>query len=111
MYIDGIKLFIKNEKELETLTQTVRIYSEDTAIEFDIKSAMLMIEGIKPPNQEKSERTEKGKITNIWEYRKRTPSNMRRWKKNEKQRKEKNTSGERENNPRPNYTAKISSKG
>ena len=27
MYIDGIKLFAENEKELETLIQAVRIYS------------------------------------------------------------------------------------
>ena len=29
MYMDGIKLFAKNEKELKTLIQAVRIYSED----------------------------------------------------------------------------------
>ena len=29
MYMDDIKLFAKNEKELETLIHTVRIYSED----------------------------------------------------------------------------------
>ena len=29
MYMEGIKLFAKNEKELETLIQTVRIYSQD----------------------------------------------------------------------------------
>ena len=29
MYIDDIKLFAKNEKELETLIQTIRIYSQD----------------------------------------------------------------------------------
>ena len=29
MYMDDIKLFAKNEKELETLIQTVRIYSQD----------------------------------------------------------------------------------
>ena len=29
MYMDDIKLFAKNEKELETLIPTVRIYSED----------------------------------------------------------------------------------
>ena len=29
MYMDDIKPFAKNEKELETLTQAVRIYSQD----------------------------------------------------------------------------------
>ena len=29
MYMDDIKLFAKNEKELETLIQAVRIYSDD----------------------------------------------------------------------------------
>ena len=29
MYKDFIKLFAKNEKELEILTQTIRIYSQD----------------------------------------------------------------------------------
>ena len=59
MYIDDIKLFTKNEKELETLIQAVRIYSEDIGTEFDIeKCAMLimksgkrhMTEGIELPN-------------------------------------------------------------
>ena len=37
MYIDDIKLFAKNEKESETLIQTVRIYSQDIKMEFDRK--------------------------------------------------------------------------
>ena len=32
-----IKLFAKNEKELETLIKAVRIYSEDIGMEFDIE--------------------------------------------------------------------------
>ena len=39
MYRDDIKLFAKGEKELETLIQTVRIYSQDIGIEFGIKNA------------------------------------------------------------------------
>ena len=31
MYMNNIKFFGKNEKEVETLKQTVRIYSEDIA--------------------------------------------------------------------------------
>ena len=34
MYIDDIKLFVKKEKELETLIQAVRIYSDDIRMEF-----------------------------------------------------------------------------
>ena len=37
MYLDDIKLFAKNEKELETLIHTVRIYSQDIGMEFGIK--------------------------------------------------------------------------
>ena len=36
MYMDSIKLFAKNEKELETLIQTVRIYKQDIGMEFGI---------------------------------------------------------------------------
>ena len=36
MYIDDSKPFAKKEKELETLTQAVRIYSQDKGVEFGI---------------------------------------------------------------------------
>ena len=60
MNMDDIKLFAKNEKELENLIQTVRIFSQDIGMEFGIeKCAMLvmksgkryMTEGVKLPNQ------------------------------------------------------------
>ena len=38
MYMDNIKLFAKNEKELEILIQAVRIYSEDIGMEFNIEN-------------------------------------------------------------------------
>ena len=38
MYMDDIKLFAKNEKELETLIHAVRIYSQDLGMEFGIKN-------------------------------------------------------------------------
>ena len=62
MYMDDIKLFAKNEKELETLIHAVRIYSQDIGMEFGIeKCAMLvmksgkrhMTEGMELPNQDK----------------------------------------------------------
>ena len=37
IYMDNIKLFAKNEKELETLIQAVRIYNDDAGIEFGIE--------------------------------------------------------------------------
>ena len=37
MYMDDLKLFAKNMKELETLIQAVRIYSQDRGVEFVIK--------------------------------------------------------------------------
>ena len=67
MYMDDIKLFAKNEKELETLIQTVKIYSLDIEMEFDIeKCTMLamksdkrhMTEGVEQPKQEKFRKCE-----------------------------------------------------
>ena len=40
MYMDDIELFAKNGKELETLIQTVRIYSQDIGREFGIENAL-----------------------------------------------------------------------
>ena len=62
MYMDDIKIFAKNEKELETLIHTVRIYSQDIRMEFVIeKCAMLvmksgkrhMTDGMELPNHDK----------------------------------------------------------
>ena len=60
--MDDIKLSAKNEKELETLIHTVRIYSWDIGMEFGIeKCAMLVMksgkrhlaDGMELPNQDK----------------------------------------------------------
>ena len=62
MYMDDIKLFAKNEKELETLIQAVRIYSDDIEMEFSIEKCVIPIkksgrrqitDGIELSNQEK----------------------------------------------------------
>ena len=62
MYMDDIKLFTKNEKELETFKHAVRIYSQDIGIQFGIeKCAMLVMksgkrhttDGIELPNQDR----------------------------------------------------------
>ena len=36
--MDSIKIFVKNEKELETLIQIIRIYNEDIEIEFGMEN-------------------------------------------------------------------------
>ena len=62
MYMDDIKQFTKNEKELETLIHAVRIYSQDIGMESGIeKCAMLvmksgkrhMTDGMELPNHDK----------------------------------------------------------
>ena len=62
MYMDDIKLFAKNEKELEILIHTIRIYSQDIGMEFSIEKCALLVmksgklhltEGIELPNQDK----------------------------------------------------------
>ena len=48
MYMDDLKLFAKNKKELETLIHAVRIYSQDIGMEFSIeKCAMLVMKSSK----------------------------------------------------------------
>ena len=37
MYIDEIKVLAKCEKEVKTLVQTIRIYSQDIGMEFGIE--------------------------------------------------------------------------
>ena len=62
MYMDEIKFFAKNDKELETLIHAVRIYCQDIGMEFGIeKCAMLvmksgkrhMAHGIELPNHDR----------------------------------------------------------
>ena len=62
MYRDDIKLFEKNLKELETLINTIRIYSQDIGMECSIEKCALLVmksgkrhltDGIELPNQDK----------------------------------------------------------
>ena len=62
MYMDDIKVFVKNEKELETLIYAVRIYSQDIGMEFDIEKCAMPVmksgkrhltDGMELPNQDK----------------------------------------------------------
>ena len=43
IYMDDIKLFAKNDKELETLIRTVRIYSQEIGMEFDIEKFAIVV--------------------------------------------------------------------
>ena len=43
MYMNDIKLFAKNEKELEILRQAVRIYSQNIGMEFDKEKCAKLI--------------------------------------------------------------------
>ena len=43
MYMDDIKLFAKNEKELETLIHAVRIYSQGIGMEFGIEKCAILV--------------------------------------------------------------------
>ena len=53
--MDDIKLFSKNEKELETQIQTVRIYCQDIRMEFYMeKRAMLVMKSGKRTRRKES---------------------------------------------------------
>ena len=43
MYMDDIKSSAKNEKKLETLIHTFRIYSQDIGMEFGIEKCAMLI--------------------------------------------------------------------
>ena len=62
MYMDDIKIFAKNEKELETLINAVRIYSQNIGMEFGIEKCLMLVkksgkrhltDGMEIPNQDK----------------------------------------------------------
>ena len=46
LFMDDLKLFAKNEKEIDSLVQTVRIFSDDIGMKFGLEkcAAMTMIE-------------------------------------------------------------------
>ena len=88
MYMDDIKLFEKNKKDLKTLIHAVRIYSEEIGMEFGIeKWAMLVMKSDKPhltdgmelPNQDKIRMLGKKKPTNTWVSWRLTPPNKWKW--------------------------------
>ena len=114
MYMDDIKLFAKNEKELETLIHAVIIYSQDIGIEFGIKIfAMLVMksgkrhltDGLEQPNQDKIRtlaENETYKYLGILE------ADTIKWKWKTKFKR--NISGELENYTRQNFLTEILAK-
>ena len=71
MYMDDIKLFAKNEKELETLIHAVRIYNQNIGMEFGIENCAmlvmkggkrLMTDGMELPNHDKIRTLEENEI-------------------------------------------------
>ena len=43
LFTDSLKLYAKNEKGLESLVQTVRIFSDDTGMEFGIDTCVVLV--------------------------------------------------------------------
>ena len=54
MYIDGIKLLAKNEKELETLIQIIRRYNQDKEWDLAQKMCLANYEKRKKTNNERN---------------------------------------------------------
>ena len=68
MYMEDNKLFAKNENELESLLQTVWIYSQDIGMEFGIeKYAMLVMKSDKLHITEGVEQLNQVVIRTLWE--------------------------------------------
>ena len=68
MYMDDIKVFTKNEKELKTLIQAVRIYRQDIRMEFGIENcAILRIKNGKRRMTEGKDQLNKEKIRMLGE--------------------------------------------
>ena len=115
MYIDDIKLFAKNEKELESVIHTIRIYAQGIGMEFGIeKCAMLIMKsgkrhltkGMELQNQDKFRTLGNNGTYKYWEFWRLTSSNKCKWKKKVK----KNISGELETYLRQNSLSETLSK-
>ena len=66
MYMDDIKLSVKNEKELKSLIHAVSIYSQDIGMEFGIeKCAMLVMKGSK---RHMTDGMEVSNLDKIWTF-------------------------------------------
>ena len=43
VYMESIKVFVKNEKELESLIQTIRIYRQNIGLQYGIEKCIMLI--------------------------------------------------------------------
>ena len=77
LFMDDLKLYSRSEKGLDSLVQTVRVFSEDIGMEFGIeKCAMLVMEKGKIVSQlvqscqmiKLSSRYRKVKVPNVYEF-------------------------------------------
>ena len=77
LFMDDLKLYNRSEKGLDSLVQTVRVFSEDIGMEFGIeKGAMLVMEkgkivksvGIELPNGKVIMSLQEGKVISIKEF-------------------------------------------
>ena len=115
MYMDDIKLFVKNQKELETLIHTVRIYSQGIGMEFGIETCATQVirsdkqhltDRMELLNQDKIRILEEKETYKYFEILK--VDTIKQVEMKEKLRK--NISGEPESYLRPNYIAETLSK-
>ena len=115
MYMDDIKRFAKNKKELDTLIHAVRIYCQDIGMEYGIEKCAILVmnnkrhltDGMELPNQDKIRmhgEKETYKYLGILEA-----DTMKQEEMKEKNFR-KNISGEPESYSRQNYIAEILSK-
>ena len=98
------KLFVKKEKELDTLIHAVKIYCQNTEIWLrkmcHASGKRHLTDGIELPIKKRLERSEKWNPTKIWTLCKLRSSNECRWKN-----KINNISGEPQSKWRLNYVA------
>ena len=110
IYMDDIKLFTKNEKQVETVIQAIRIYNQDIGIEFDIeKCAMLIMRSRnRTANSRKNQNAQgKGNLQVLGNI----ASEYHQTSGNERKILQKSISDERENFSKPSTAVGISLKG
>ena len=109
MHMKDIKLFAKNEKELETLIQAVSIYSDNIQVGFGIeKCAMLIMKSGKRQMMERIELQNQGKIRTLGE--KETNKHFGILEADTIKHAEMKEKFKKENYSKPNYIVEISLK-
>ena len=115
MYMDDIKSFAKNEKDLETLIHAVRLYRQEIGIEFSSEKCAILVmksgkrhmtDGMDVPNHDKIKTLEENETFKYLGILEADTINQVQMKDTIR----KEYLGERENNPRQNSPAGTSSK-